>query len=221
MLQVFLLDATTTFFGLIVFCQLFQLLSYLSLENFRREYLILCHLVRCDVAVTLYIGGGEGTLFMSCNVSCFSQFPKEGRLSNFFFKKAPNVDHSHRLVSEGHLFKVKWKLFQYALGLVIFFTSRYPYTQLYPLVSYRRVYIFSTKKQMMQQNWIVRTVWLTICYPMLIFISLKVISCTQKHPVHENEKIMQNCTVLGLHLHSQGTCVLNSITICLVQLLEA
>ena len=146
MLQVFLLDATTTFFGLIVFCQLFQLLSYLSLENFRREYLILCHLVQCDVAVTLYIGGGEGTLFMSCNVSCFSRFPKEGRLSNFFFKKAPKVDHSHRLVSEVIFLQSHVNFFS-ALSdwfFFLFLLSEHPVVSPYKLQTC--IYLFNDKK---------------------------------------------------------------------------
>ena len=49
-------------------------------ENIRRKYLISCHLVQCDVA-----SGEGGTLFMSCSVFSFSQFPKEGSLSNVIF----------------------------------------------------------------------------------------------------------------------------------------
>lgn len=53
-------------------------------ENIRRKYLISCHLVQCDVA-SGEGGGGGGTLFMSCSVFSFSQFPKEGSLSNVIF----------------------------------------------------------------------------------------------------------------------------------------
>ena len=49
--------------------------------------------------------------------SCLVVFPvslnsrKKDVLATFFFKTVPYFDHSHRLVSEGHLFTVTCKLF--------------------------------------------------------------------------------------------------------------
>ena len=139
MLQVFLLDATTTFFGLIVFCQLFQLLSYLSLEHFRREYLISCHLVQCDVAVTLYIGGGGGLC------SCLVAFPvylnslKKDVLATFFLGRHPTliilIAQSVRVI----FLKPHGNFFSALSDWLFFFSSRYPYIQLYPLLLYGHV----------------------------------------------------------------------------------
>ena len=110
-------------------------------ENIRRKYLISCHLVQCDVASGEGgRGGGGRTLFMSCSVSSFSQFPK-GRLSNVFLRRHPNliilIFQSVRVTfskSHGNFFSALW-------DWLFFFSFRYPYTS-YPLVSYRHVYLY-------------------------------------------------------------------------------
>ena len=102
-----------------LFCYLFQLLAYLSLESIRRKYLISCHLVQYDVTVTLYIRGGGDFVHFLQRFLVLSN-PERRASQHLFSKKAPFFDHSHR-ISRGHLFKVTLKLFQCALGLFIFF----------------------------------------------------------------------------------------------------